>query len=153
MIVYELGCGNEHRFEGWFASADEFQEQTKSKLLICPLCGDERIGRLPHASDVSKSSEAPAQQPTSSGRPQRGLPHQYANLGAELLANVIEKVLESTEDVGRAFAEEARKIHYREVPERHIRGTASNKEVEALRDEGIEVVALPVPAHRLSKTH
>lgn len=153
MIVYELGCGNDHRFEGWFASADEFQEQTKSKLLICPLCGDERIGRLPHASYVSKSSEAPVQQPTSTGKPPRGLPHQYANLGAELLANVIEKVLESTEDVGRAFAEEARKIHYREVPERHIRGTASNKEVEALRDEGIEVVALPLPAHRLSKTH
>ena len=66
---------------------------------------------------------------------------------------MIDKVLENTEDVGRAFPEEARKIHYRETPERHIRGTASTKEVEALRDEGIEVVALPVPPHRLSKTH
>lgn len=153
VIVYELSCGNDHRFEGWFASAGDFQEQTKSKFLICPLCGDERITRLPHASYVNKSSDAPTQPPTSTGKRPGGVPHQYSNLGAERLANAIEKVLESTEDVGRAFAEEARKIHYREVPERHIRGTASNKEVDALRDEGIEVVALPVPAHRLSRTH
>ena len=152
MIVYDLGCGNDHRFEGWFASADDYNEQTKSKLLSCPLCGDERIARVPHASHLSTSSEAPAPQ-TPPAKGGRALPSQYANLGAELLATVIEKVLENTEDVGRAFPEEARKIHYREVPERHIRGTASNKEVEALREEGIEVVALPVPPHRLSKTH
>lgn len=152
MIVYELGCGNDHRFEGWFASADDYTQQTHSKLLSCPLCGDERIGRLPHASHVGKAAEAREQPGTDTKRP-KGLPHHYANLGAELLATVIEKVLEKTEDVGRAFPEEARKIHYGEAPERHIRGTASTKEVDALRDEGIEVVALPVPPHRLAKTH
>lgn len=151
MIVYDLGCANDHRFEGWFSSPEDFKQQTKSKLLSCPLCGDERISRFPHAAHVGTgTAERPA---TASPAPPRGLPHQYANLGAELLSNLIEKVLENTEDVGRAFPEEARKIHYREAPERHIRGTASTKEVEALRDEGIEVVALPVPPHRMSKTH
>lgn len=153
MIVYELGCGNDHRFEGWFASADDYRKQTNTKLLTCPLCGDERISRLPHAAHVARSAEAPREQSGPEPRKARGLPHQYANLGAELLASVIEKVLEKTEDVGRAFPEEARKIHYGEAPERHIRGTASTKEVDALRDEGIEVVALPVPPHRLAKTH
>ena len=152
MIVYNLGCSNEHRFEGWFSSADDYARQTKSKLLVCPMCGDERVSRLPHASYVSTgSAEKPAAAPAAA--PKKGSPQYYANLGAELLANVIEKVIETTEDVGRAFPEEARKIHYREAPERHIRGTASTKEVEALRDEGIEVVALPVPPHRLGKTH
>jgi len=156
VIVYDLGCTNNHRFEGWFASPDDFAEQSDSKLLSCPLCGDERVARLPHASHVGtgstdRASGKPGSAPAAGGR--KGLPHQYANLGAELLANVIDKVLENTEDVGRAFPEEARKIHYREAPERHIRGTASNKEVDALRDEGIEVVALPLPPHRLSKTH
>jgi hypothetical protein len=37
------------------------------------------------------------------------------------------------------FAEEARKIHYLEAPERSIRGEASAEEYEALREEGIEV--------------
>ncbi len=150
MIVYDLGCANDHRFEGWFSSAEDYTQQTKSRLLSCPLCGDERIARVPHASHVATGIAERARETIPA---KRGLPHQYANLGAELLANVMEHVLDNTEDVGRAFPEEARKIHYREAPERHIRGTASNKEVEALRDEGIEVVALPVPPHRLSKTH
>ena len=151
MIVYNLGCANDHRFEGWFASADDYKQQTESKLLSCPLCGDARISREPHAPYVSTGSTDRAEAETP--RSPKGFPHQYANLGAELLANVIDRVLENTEDVGRAFPEEARKIHYRETPERHIRGTASTKEVEALRDEGIEVVAVPLPPHRLSKTH
>ena len=149
MIVYNLGCANDHRFEGWFTSADDYERQTTSKLLSCPLCGNARISRLPHAPYVSTASEPAAEPPP----PGKGMPHQYANLGAELLARLVDKVIENTEDVGRAFPEEARKIHYREAPERHIRGMASTKEVEALREEGIEVVALPVPPHRLSKTH
>ena len=154
MIVYDLGCTNNHRFEGWFSSPDDYKQQSKSKLLSCPLCGDERIARVPHASYVSTGSSEPqaAQAPASAPATKR-TPHHYANLGAEVLADVIDKVLEHTEDVGGAFPEEARKIHYREAPERHIRGTASTREVEALREEGIEVVALPLPPHRLSKTH
>ncbi|HYC48825.1 MAG TPA: DUF1178 family protein [Burkholderiales bacterium] len=152
MIVYNLGCANDHRFEGWFSSADDYSHQLKAKLLSCPLCGDACISRMPHAPYVSTGSTERHTQQEQAATP-KGLPHQYANLGAELLESLVDKVLESTEDVGRAFPEEARKIHYREAPERHIRGTASNKEVEALRDEGIEVVALPVPPHRLSKTH
>jgi hypothetical protein len=157
VIVYNLGCGNDHRFEGWFASPEDFERQTRSKLLSCPLCGSGEISRLPHASHVSTGSTARAAEKPAQAQSQtqagRGVPQQYANLGAELLSHLIDKVIENTEDVGRAFPEEARKIHYKEAPERHIRGSASNKEVEALRDEGIDVVAVPIPPHRLSKTH
>jgi hypothetical protein len=55
--------------------------------------------------------------------------------------------------VGRSFPEEARKIHYKESPERRIRGSASAQEVDALREEGIEVVALPLPPHLANKPH
>ena len=155
MIVYNLGCSNDHRFEGWFSSAEDYQQQTVSKLLSCPLCGDGEIARLPHASHVGTgASERAPERETTEAKPAPGkLPHQYANLGAEVLDKLIDRVLETTVDVGRAFPEEARKIHYREAPERHIRGTASTKEVQALREEGIEVVALPLPPHRLSQTH
>ena len=153
MIVYNLSCTNEHRFEGWFASADEFERQQQEKLLNCPLCGSDNISRLPHASYVSTGSAQPAAEPEVSPPRPKGVPRTYANLGEELLVNLIDKVIENTEDVGRAFPEEARKIHYKEAPERHIRGSASSKEVDALREEGIEVVALPIPVHRLSKTH
>jgi hypothetical protein len=45
----------------------------------------------------------------------------------------------------RAFAEEARKIHYGETEERGIRGQASREETESLLEEGIGVLPLPVP--------
>lgn len=48
-------------------------------------------------------------------------------------------------DVGDQFAEEARRIHYKEVPEHGIRGTATTEERSALAEEGIDVVSLPLP--------
>lgn len=148
MIVFDLGCPNQHRFEGWFASSEDFERQLQHKLVVCPLCGNAKVSRLPSASYVKTgATERPS-------RPAAGLgPQQYANIGTEVLTRLVEHIVENTEDVGPAFPEEARKIHYREVPERRIRGTASREEVEALKDEGIEVVALPVPAHRLVRSH
>jgi hypothetical protein len=54
-------------------------------------------------------------------------------------------LLDNTEDVGERFPEEARRIHYGEVKERGIRGQASREDADALREEGIEVVAVPLP--------
>ena len=152
VIVYNLGCSNDHHFEGWFASLAEYERQSESKLLSCPLCGSEEVSRLLHAPHVS-TGVTQRQEPRSAGTPAPNPPQQYANLTAEFVSNVIETLLERTVDVGRAFPEEARKIHYNEAPERAIRGTASTKEVEALRDEGIEVMSLPIPPHRLVKAH
>ena len=149
MIIFDLGCANHHRFEGWFDSSEDYDRQLGQRLLACPLCGSAEIARLPNATHIkSASKERPARVEAASHAPQ-----QYSNAGGELLAKVVEQIISQTEDVGSAFPEEARKIHYQEVPERRIRGTASRDEVDSLRDEGIEVMALPVPAHRLGKTH
>lgn len=148
MIVFNLGCENSHRFEGWFASSEDFERQVGRKLVSCPLCGNANIARLPNAAYVNTGARERPARATATPAPQ-----QYANVGVELLAKLVEHIVDNTEDVGAAFPEEARKIHYRETPERRIRGTASRDEVEALKDEGVEIVALPIPAHRLGKTH
>jgi len=151
MIVFDLGCENSHRFEGWFASSEDFEQQLEGKLVACPLCGSAGVVRLPHTSHIRTGGKDRERTPGVS--PAGTVLQQYANVGSELLARIVAHVVENTEDVGAAFPEEARKIHYRELPDRRIRGTASREEVEALKDEGIEVVALPIPAHRLGKTH
>ena len=61
------------------------------------------------------------------------------------MVKMVRHVMANTEDVGTQFAEEARKIHYGEREERNIRGQATREETEALIDEGIDVMALPVP--------
>ena len=148
MIVFDLGCENSHRFEGWFASSEDFERQIGRKLVTCPLCGNANVARLPHASHIRTGGKERAPHAESAA-----VQPQYSNVGSEVLTKLVEHIIDNTEDVGAAFPEEARKIHYHESAERRIRGTASREEVDALRDEGIEVIALPIPAHRLSKAH
>jgi hypothetical protein len=63
-------------------------------------------------------------------------------LPAELVKKLRE-IVRNTENVGPRFPEEARKIHYEEVPPRPIRGQASKDDADALREEGIDFTPLP----------
>ena len=151
MIVFNLTCGNDHSFEGWFASSAEFERQHEATQLNCPLCGDTSISKGLQAPYVNTGSMPPvAQTPQAPVAPAAHA--QYMNVGAEV-KRMIEQLIANTEDVGNAFPEEARKIHYQEAPERNIRGNASTEEVDELREEGIEVVAVPVPRHLVDKPH
>jgi hypothetical protein len=152
MIVYDLECEHSHRFEGWFGSAGDFDTQLEGKLLTCPICNSGNVVRRPSASYFNTGAlEKPRR--AKQQAPGTAMPQQYANMSPEIIAKVIEHIVKNTEDVGNKFPEEARKIHYRESPERHIRGTASMRDVESLRDEGIDVMPLPVPAHLITKPH
>ncbi len=155
MIVFNLVCSNGHSFEGWFASAADFDRQQKASLLSCPTCGSNTITKALHAPYLNTGSApkpAKVEKPPEQSQHSETAKAQYANV-AENLSKLVEYVIANTEDVGDAFPEEARKIHYQEAPERRIRGNASNEEVRELREEGIDVVALPIPRHRLSKPH
>jgi len=60
-----------------------------------------------------------------------------------LYRQLVQTIVSNSEDVGNSFAEEARRIHYNEAPERPIRGQATPDECDELRDEGIQVLHLP----------
>jgi hypothetical protein len=133
MIVFNLSCEKAHRFEGWFGSADDFAVQVKRGSIACPLCGSLDIAKQPSAPYVSTRGSEPSQEPQSV---------MVANAAQFLHKKFIEYVLQNTEDVGGRFPDEARRIFYKEVAERAIRGTASMKEVTELKKEGIDVVAV-----------
>jgi hypothetical protein len=143
MIVFDLVCAHGHRFEGWFASAEAFDRQRAAGLVACPVCDDAHVDRLPSAQvrvprgAGRDNADAPEAAPDSA--PEHGL---AAGLPAEVVARLRE-IVRNTENVGRRFPEEARRIHYNEAPARAIRGQASTDEARALSDEGIEFAALP----------
>ena len=62
-----------------------------------------------------------------------------------LYSRMVDELLTKSEDVGRKFPEEARRIFYEEAPARPIRGHATEQEHQELVDEGIPVARLPVP--------
>lgn len=149
MKVFDLACGHDHRFEGWFASAADFDEQLASGLIECPVCTDREVRKLPSAPRLNLSGAAepmPAREPGQDGTasPVPGTIPAAAELQA-MWMKLARQLIESTEDVGENFAEEARRIHYRETPERGIRGVATAEERAELADEGIEVFAFPLP--------
>lgn len=130
MKVLSLRCANGHGFEGWFGSDDEFMDQNGRGLVECPLCADKIVSRMPSAPRLNLSGARPEAAPADT---------------QALWLKAVRHVIENTEDVGRRFAEEARRIHYGEVESRGIRGQASPDEAQSLRDEGIEIASLPVP--------
>ena len=70
-----------------------------------------------------------------------------------LWLKAVDHVLQNTEDVGESFPEEARRIQYGESAHRGIRGQATAHERAALAEEGIEVMALPLPAGLKGPAH
>ena len=61
MIVFNLGCDKDHRFEGWFASAEAFDQQRERGQVNCPVCGSATVSRLPSAPYVvTRHQERPA---------------------------------------------------------------------------------------------
>ena len=138
MKVLDLRCANGHGFEGWFGSEDDFLDQNGRGLVECPMCADRLVTRLPSAPRLNLSgAREPAAQPTK-------VEPAAADVQA-LWMQVVRHAIENTDDVGERFAEEARRIHYGETEARGIRGVASTQEREALHEEGIEVLSLPIP--------
>ena len=138
MKVLDLTCANAHTFEGWFASDDDHASQVERGLLACPICNDKAITRLPSAPRLGASrhrADVPALPSAEAAR----------TLAQAQWLRGMREVLKNTEDVGEKFPDEARRIHYGEAAPRGIRGRASPADAEALRDEGIEVVAVALP--------
>ncbi len=168
MKVLDLHCAHQHSFEGWFASEDDFQSQLSRGLVTCPICGDATITKMLSAPRLNLSSARGEPQPRSSETAGNDTPDQpstqvappasvpvplspqeVASLApAQLQAawmHMVRHVVANTEDVGTQFSEEARKMHYGETEHRNIRGHATPEETEALLDEGIQVMPLPMP--------
>jgi len=148
MKVLNLRCSNGHGFEGWFGSEDDFLDQNGRGLVECPMCADRVVTRLPSAPRLNLSG---AREPAPEAKPKAkpGPAAQGAPAAADLQAlwmQVVRHAIENTDDVGERFAEEARRIHYGEAESRGIRGQATPEERHALLEEGIEVLALPIPA-------
>ena len=166
MKVFDLGCDAGHAFEGWFGSEDDFVQQKDRGLLECPFCASRDIRKRLSAPRLNLRSGAareggvadrgaaeaanpdgdtPADAMAAAARPPSPEAAATMALMQKAWLKAMRHVIENTEDVGGRFADEARRIHYGESPERGIRGQTTPQERESLLEEGIEVVPLPLP--------
>ena len=136
MIRFSLSCENAHAFDGWFRSSDDFDTQARRGLIACPAC---------NSTKVSKAIMAPK---VKTGRQQEAAARkQLAAMRNEVLGQmrkIRDHVESNCENVGSAFPEEARKMHYGEREAAGIYGEASGEEVKELLDEGVAIAPVPV---------
>jgi len=144
MIVFDLLCASGHRFEGWFGSSADFVSQKERRLLACPTCGSSHVERVPSATRANLGAEAPrpASGPVKTPDMEGKDPFAIAQM---LYSRMLDELLTKSEDVGREFPAEARKIFYGDAAARAIRGQATSEEHDELVDEGIPVARFPVP--------
>jgi hypothetical protein len=135
MKVFNLSCDNEHAFEGWFASTEEFERQSVGRLVECPVCGSRAVRKLLSAPHLNLGASAPE------AKQEVALPNDATM--QKMLLQMAQHIRANSEDVGDRFPEEARRIHYNEAPQRSIRGLASREQASELAEEGIEVMSVP----------
>jgi hypothetical protein len=130
VIVYNLRCKNGHEFEGWFQDSAAFDAQAKSGRLSCPSCDSTKVEKAIMAPALSGAKKTPVTADESKKMRQ-------------FMTGLRKYVQENADYVGPKFAEEARKIHYGEVEDRHIYGEATLQEAKELVEEGVDVAPLP----------
>jgi hypothetical protein len=131
MIVYNLRCKNSHEFEGWFKDSSAFDAQADSGKLVCPMCNSKKVEKAIMAPAVAGTKKADLTAPDELRKMR------------QFMTGLRKHVLDTAENVGPKFAEEARKIHYGKTEERPIYGEATVKDAVELVEEGINVAPLP----------
>lgn len=151
LIKYTLRCDQNHEFEGWFRNSEDCEAQARDGHLYCPTCGSTAIAKSLMAPRVSGTRSQNTENTTSQTSPADGL-RQPVALGAasqdqtklqEMLRAVRDHVVANSDYVGDKFAEEARKMHFKETEPRGIYGEATSDEVVSLAEDGIDCLPLP----------
>lgn len=144
MIVLNLQCDTGHSFEGWFASSEAFDSQVSAGQVTCPVCGHEKVNRLPSGPRVMRSAGSVARsEEHQDAAPSVSVP--APQVDAAKLLQAFASILDDAEDVSTRFADEARKIHYGDAEARNIKGKATLQETAELLEEGIAVLPVPIP--------
>ncbi|MDP3551557.1 MAG: DUF1178 family protein [Novosphingobium sp.] len=150
MIVFDLQCEPMgHRFEGWFGSSTDYEDQCARGLVSCPTCGSADVTKAVMAPNLGRKGN---QLPVATARP--AVPPQAAtNLPLppeavamfKAVAAMQAEAIKSSTWVGEKFADDARAMHYGEKDAAAIHGKATLDEARELIEEGIQVAPLLVP--------
>jgi hypothetical protein len=140
MIVFELACDCGYTFEGWFQDRRDFDKQLSASILVCPDCGSRRIKKI-LSPNRTRSSQPAKDASLYSKDDNDALMTEAVNS----LKNMQKFINENFEDVGAELATETLKIHYGVSEPRNLRGVTTPQEDEKLKEEGIELIKIPIP--------
>ena len=132
MIKYRLSCKNcKLIFDSWFATSKEYDKLKKKKLLNCYNCNSLK---------VEKTLMAPKLINKNFNNSNNKKLQKYKNT----IKKYQEFIKKNFEYVGENFSQKVRSIHYsNNKKEKGIYGTASKRDLEELKEEGIDTQMIP----------
>ena len=130
MIKYNLKCKNKHEFESWFSDSKEFEKLIKKKLIECLFC-------------KTKSVKKSIMSPRISHKKKINFPDKDIKRMKKDLAKLRKFVEKNFEYVGKNFPREVRESYYDKKKDKNIYGIATLKEVQELKEEGIDLASIP----------
>ena len=136
MIKYKLICKDcETTFDSWFSSSKEYEKLKKKKFLNCHFCNSLNVGKGLMSPSVSTSKNNLRDIDSSSEK--------YREI-KKTIYKYQEFIKKNFEYVGENFAYEARSLHYKDKKKaKGIYGTATKKDLNELKEEGIKAEILP----------
>ena len=144
MMKYALICECDAKFEGWFPTSEDYENQLAKGQLLCPMCDSTKVRKDIQMPNIGKKSNNKS--PRERGREQvQSMTGDHMVMGGRartLLKQIQSHVEENFENVGKKFAKEARKAQKGER-DQEFYGTPSKKEVKELTNEGIDLFAVP----------
>ncbi|MEO9189350.1 MAG: DUF1178 family protein [Acetobacteraceae bacterium] len=147
MIHYQLRCGQDHEFDGWFKDSAAFDKQAERGLVACPTCGDVKVARAMMAPAVATRAAEPRRPPppvpATDGAKTGAVAGPMPDHMRAMLQRMRAEVEKNCDNVGERFAEEALRIHHGEAEPRAIYGDATPEQAEGLADEGVRVTRIP----------
>ena len=135
MIKYNLICKKCNlNFDSWFATSKEYDKLKRKELLNCYSCGSLR---------VEKNLMAPKLINKNYNQKNQEELKKYKKIKKKI--SEYQKFIKNNFNyVGENFAYEARSIHYNEKKKnKGIYGTASKKDIQELKEEGIDAQLIP----------
>ena len=148
MIVFDLKCAHDHVFEAWFGSSAAFEDQRARSFVACPICGDTAVAKAVMAPNIAakgNSRPTPMPSPRRDAAPPGPITPETVKAALHALAAAQAKALETSQWVGRSFADRARAMHAGEEDHAPIHGQSTLAEAQALVEDGVPIAPLLVP--------
>ena len=135
MIKYKLICKNcDFSFDSWFASSKEYEKLKSKNFLNCHRCNSQKIEKTLMAPQlINRNSIDNLEKKNTKFNEIKNKIKEY------------QKFIKSNFDyVGENFAYEARTLQYnKKNKKKGIFGTATKKEIQELKEEGVEAEIIP----------
>ena len=152
MIKYKLKCNSEYcankkEFDGWFQNIEAFQKQKNQGLISCPICGSEKVVKSLTTPNLrinnNKTLIDKDKQHNNPKNNENFLANENSHNVSTLLRTLKKEIQKNSTYVGNEFVSQVRSMKEGKIKEKPIHGQGTNKEIQELRDEGIDVVNIP----------